>query len=801
MANKNIVSVLLEERSFAPPPKFTQQARLKPADVEKLREHAAKDHVGFWGELARKELHWQTPFTVTLDDSKAPNYRWFTDGRLNVSYNCLDVHLAENGDKTALIFEGEPGDVRRVSYRELHTAVCRFANALKAQGVGHGDRVVIYMPLVPEVVVAMHACNRIGAIHSVVFGGFSALALKDRIEDTGAKLVITADGGWRAGHVIELKAATDKALASGCPSVERVIVYRRTDKPVAMDPDRDVWWHNVVAGTSSECEPEWVEAEHPLFLLYTSGSTGKPKGIQHSTGGYLLGAKVTSQWVFDLRADDVYWCTADVGWVTGHSYVAYGPLAAGATVVLYEGGPVFPDGGRFWKICQDHRVTIFYTAPTAIRALMKLGDELPARYDLSRLRLLGSVGEPINPEAWMWYQKVIGGERCPIVDTWWQTETGSILISPLPGATATKPGSCTQPLPGIDVDIVDDNGKPVKGANAGGYLVIKKPWPSMLRTLWRDNDRYISAYWEKFKQGYYVAGDSAHRDKDGYYWIMGRIDDVLNVAGHRLGTMEVESALVAHPRVAEAAVVGKPHEIKGESVFAFVVFRGERPTGDTSALVKELRDWVAEQLGAIARPDDIRFADNLPKTRSGKIMRRLLKAVARGEEITQDVSTLENPAILDQLRGADAGAPAAVPKAKGRVPKANGAAKKSSKRAAATGTSVSAAGAAKVAGKAVRASGARAVTAKKAAKNVAKKVSKKAAARKATRKAPKKAVKKSSAPKAVPGKPTARKAASKNNIRRARPAKRPAARASARSTRAKPVAKRAVKRPLRGRGG
>ena len=679
MANKNIVSVLLEERSFAPATEFTRQARLKPADVEKLREHAAKDHVGFWAELAREELHWQTPFTVTLDDSEAPNYRWFSDGRLNVSYNCLDVHLDQHGDKTALIFEGEPGDVRRVSYRELHTEVCRFANALKALGVGHGDRVIIYMPLVPEVVVAMHACNRIGAIHSVVFGGFSAVALKDRIEDTGAKLVITADGGWRGGNVIELKAATDKALSGGCPTVERVIVYRRTDKPVPMDPDRDVWWHEVVDGVSSECEPEWVDAEHPLFLLYTSGSTGKPKGIQHSTGGYLLGAKVTTQWVFDLRADDVYWCTADVGWITGHTYVAYGPLAAGATVVLYEGGPMFPDGGRFWKICQDHGVTIFYTAPTAIRALMKLGDELPAKYDLRHLRLLGSVGEPINPEAWMWYHKVIGAERCPIVDTWWQTETGATMISPLPGVTATKPGSCTQPLPGIDVDIVDDNGKPVKGADAGGYLVIKKPWPSMLRTLWRDNERYISAYWEKFKQGYYVAGDSAHRDKDGYYWIMGRIDDVLNVAGHRLGTMEVESALVAHPRVAEAAVVGKPHEIKGESVFAFVVFRGERPTGDTGALVKELRDWVAEQLGAIAKPDDIRFADNLPKTRSGKIMRRLLKAVARGEEITQDVSTLENPGILDQLRGVESDGTATPPSAESAVTPA-GAAKKSPKR-------------------------------------------------------------------------------------------------------------------------
>jgi acetyl-CoA synthetase len=762
MANKNIVSVLLEERSFVPPPEFTQQARLKPADVEKLREHAAKDHVGFWAELARKELHWQTPFTVTLDDSKAPNYRWFTDGRLNVSYNCLDVHLAERGDKTALIFEGEPGDVRRVSYRELHTEVCRLANALKAQGVRSGDRVIIYMPLVPEVVVAMHACNRIGAIHSVVFGGFSAIALKDRIEDTGAKLVITADGGWRAGNVIELKAATDKALASGCPSVERVIVYRRTDKFVAMDPKRDVWWHDAVEGMSSDCEPEWVEAEHPLFLLYTSGSTGKPKGIQHSTGGYLLGAKVTSQWVFDLCPDDVYWCTADVGWVTGHTYVAYGPLAAGATVVLYEGGPMFPDGGRFWKICQDQGVTIFYTAPTALRALMKLGDELPAQYDLSKLRLLGSVGEPINPEAWMWYQKVIGAERCPIVDTWWQTETGAILISPLPGATATKPGSCTQPLPGIEVDIVDDHGKPVKGADAGGYLVIKKPWPSMLRTLWRDNDRYISAYWGKFKQGYYVAGDSAHRDKDGYYWIMGRIDDVLNVAGHRLGTMEVESALVAHPRVAEAAVVGKPHEIKGESVFAFVVCRGQRPTGETSALVKELRDWVAEQLGAIAKPDDIRFADNLPKTRSGKIMRRLLKAVARGEEITQDVSTLENPAILDQLRGADTEAAlAATPASGARAAAAKGGGKKAGKKAG-----------------------------KKPAKKVAKKSVKKSA-KKAVKKAPKKASPRT----------TARKPAAKTTIRRTRPAGRPGARGGIRASRAKSTAKSAVKRPLRRRGG
>ncbi|HEX4389075.1 MAG TPA: acetate--CoA ligase, partial [Steroidobacteraceae bacterium] len=556
--------------------------------------------------------------------------------------------------------EGEPGDVRRISYRELHAEVCRFANALKAQGIVRGDRVVIYMPLVPEILIAMHACNRIGAIHSVVFGGFSAPALRDRIEDTEARLVITADGGWRGGSAIELKAAADKALSEGCPSVQGVIVLKRTGKPVHMHAKRDLWWHKVIEKQPAVCEPEWVDAEHPLFLLYTSGSTGKPKGIQHSTAGYLLGAKLTTQWVFDLRDEDVFWCTADVGWVTGHSYVCYGPLALGATVVLYEGSPMVPDGGRFWKNCQTHGVTVFYTAPTAIRALMKLGDELPRKYDLSRLRLLGSVGEPINPEAWIWYQRVIGAGRCPVVDTWWQTETGAILISPLPGVTVTKPGSCTLPLPGIDADIVDEQGASVTNPDAGGYLVIRKPWPSMLRTIWRNNERYIHGYWEKFQNRYYVAGDSAHRDKDGYFWIMGRIDDVLNVAGHRLGTMEIESALVAHPRVAEAAVVGKPHEIKGESVFAFVVTRGARPAGDTRALVKELRDWVGEQLGHIAKPDDVRFADNLPKTRSGKIMRRLLKAIARDEEITQDVSTLENPAILDQLRGVNAGAAIAL---------------------------------------------------------------------------------------------------------------------------------------------
>jgi acetyl-CoA synthetase len=663
VAEKNIESVLLEERSFPPSETFTAKARLKAADLQQVRKAAGKDGVDFWAALAREELVWHEPFTVSLDDSDAPNYRWFTDGRLNVSFNCLDVHLETRGDKTAIIFEGEAGDIRRLSYRELHAEVCRFAGGLRAQGVGCGDRVIIYMPLIPEAVIAMHACNRLGAIHSVVFGGFSAIALKDRIVDTEAKVVITADGGWRGGHVVELKSAADKALASGgCPSVEKVIVVERTGKPIHMDDNRDIWWADAVEGQPPTLEPEWVDAEHPLFLLYTSGSTGKPKGIQHASAGYLLQTKVSSRWVFDLQDDDVFWCTADVGWVTGHSYVAYGPLANGATVVLYEGAPTTPDAGRFWKICQTHGVTILYTAPTAIRALMKLGDEWPEKHDLSKLRLLGSVGEPINPEAWMWYHRVIGRGRCPIVDTWWQTETGAILISPLPATTATKPGSCTLPLPGIEADIVDDEGKPVTRPEAGGYLVIRKPWPSMLRTIWRDNDRYISSYWEKFNNRYYVAGDSARRDKDGYFWIMGRIDDVLNVAGHRLGTMEIESALVSNPVVAEAAVVGRPHDVKGEAVFAFVVLRGARPTVDTQELVQKLRTWVGEQVGAIAKPDDIRFADNLPKTRSGKIMRRLLRSIARGEEILQDVSTLENPGILEQLRGGDSeSSPAKAP--------------------------------------------------------------------------------------------------------------------------------------------
>jgi acetyl-CoA synthetase len=657
--NQNIKSVLVEERRFPPSPEFTARARLKPEDLATLRAEAASNHKGFWARQAQTELRWHKPFSVTLDESKAPNYRWFVDGELNVSWNCLDVHLEERGHKTEVTFVGEPGDVRHVSYRELHADVCRFANVLKAHGVRTGDRVVIYMPMTPDAIVAMHACARIGAIHSVVFGGFSALSLKDRIEDAGAVALITADGGWRGGKVIDLKEAADKALAQGCKSIRNVIVLKRTGHDVQMKEGRDTWWHDEIASQSPVCDPVWVNSEHPLFLLYTSGSTGKPKGIQHSSAGFLLGAKLTTKWVFDLQAEDVFWCTADIGWVTGHSYVAYGPLAAGATVVIYEGAPTFPHPGRFWQICESQGVTIFYTAPTAIRALMKLGDDVPARYDLTKLRLLGSVGEPINPEAWMWYHEHIGRRNCPIVDTWWQTETGAIMISPLPGITATKPGSCTQPLPGIDATIVDARGDEVQGEEAGGYLVIRKPWPSMLRTIWGDNERYLATYWETFQNRYYVAGDSAHRDKDGYFWIMGRIDDVLNVAGHRLGTMEIESALVAHPKVAEAAVVGKPHEIKGESVFAYVVLKGERPTGDRiESFTKVLRDHVTEQLGAIARPDDIRFADNLPKTRSGKIMRRLLRAIARNEDLTQDLSTLENPAIIEQLRGSESTAPA-----------------------------------------------------------------------------------------------------------------------------------------------
>ena len=654
MADDLIESILNESRSFGPPKDFIDQANIDEEKAHNLKKQAEENHIQYWATLAKYQLEWFQPFNNVLDESKAPNYEWFNDGVINASYNSLDVNVSKNPDKTAIIFETEDGKSEHITYKELLSKTSQFANGLKKLGVEPMDRVVIYMPMCPEAVIAMQACARIGAIHSVVFGGFSSNALKDRIEDAKSKIVITADGAYRGGNIIPLKQATDEAVSQSSYKVENVVVFQRTGEKIEFNEKRDVWWGDLVSDCDSNCDPEPLNAEHPLFILYTSGSTGKPKGIQHSTAGYILHAKTTFSWVFDIKNDDVFWCTADVGWITGHTYVAYGPLLSGATILIYEGAPTFPDVGRFWDICEKHAVTIFYTAPTAIRALMKHGDEIPQSYDLSSLRLLGTVGEPINPEAWMWYHRIIGQERCPIVDTWWQTETGGAMISPLPGVTETKPGSCTTPMPGIDVDIVDELGEPVGEANQGGYLVIKKPWPSMLRTIWGDNQRYIDTYWEKFDGRYYVAGDSAYRDEDGCHWIMGRIDDVLNVSGHRLGTMEVESALVANEMVAEAAVVGRPHEVKGESIFAFVVTKGERPSGEGAKKMQEaLREWVAEQVGAIAKPDEIRFSDNLPKTRSGKIMRRLLRAIARNESITQDISTLEDESIIKQLQGED----------------------------------------------------------------------------------------------------------------------------------------------------
>jgi acetyl-CoA synthetase len=643
-------SVLTESRRFAPPAEFAARARINAQTLSRLHAEAEADPIAFWAQRAREALDWHQLFTIALDTRNAPNYRWFTDGRLNASYNCIDRHLEARADQQAIRFEGERGDCQTYTYRELHRQVCKVANALREMGVRRGDRVVLYMPMIPQAVMAMQACARLGAVHSVVFGGFSSHALRDRIEDASAKVVITADGGWRGGHIVELKRAVDHALDQGCRCVEHVLVLERTAHGVPMRTGRDHWWHARVEHQSEACTPEWVDAEHPLFLLYTSGSTGKPKGIQHPTGGYLTNATVTSQWIFDLRDGDLFWCTADVGWITGHTYVAYGPLSAGTTIMMYEGAPTVPDAGRVWSICEQHGVTIFYTAPTAIRALMRAGEEFPNRHDLSKLRLLGSVGEPINPEAWMWYHRVIGKEKLPIVDTWWQTETGAAMISSIPGASTTKPGSCGQPLPGIFVDIVDENGQPVKDVNTGGYLVVTHPWPSMLRTVWGDNARYRKTYFGQFGSGLYVAGDSAHRDVDGDWWVMGRVDDVLNVSGHRLGTMEIESALVAHPRVAEAAVVGRPHDIKGEAVVAFVSLRDSRPIGiQAQALANSLCSWVAQEIGPIAKPDEIRIVDNLPKTRSGKIMRRLLRTIAKGEAVTQDLSTLENPAIIEQL--------------------------------------------------------------------------------------------------------------------------------------------------------
>ncbi len=651
-----------EPKVYQPPAELVAKARVSGmAAYQALVDEAGRDHEAYWARLAREFLSWKTPFTKVLDSSQAPFFKWFEDGTLNVSYNCLDRNIERGlGDKTALIFEADDGSVTRVSYRELLALVGRFANVLKARGVKKGDRVVIYMPMSVEGVAAMQACARIGATHSVVFGGFSAQSLRDRIEDAGAVMVITADEQARGGKALPLKAIVDEALAMpGTGSIASVLVYKRTGGNVGWKAGRDRWLHDELAAQPEACEPEWVSAEHPLFLLYTSGSTGKPKGVQHSTGGYLLHAALTTAWTFDLKPEDVFWCTADIGWVTGHTYITYGPLALGGTELVFEGVPTFPAADRFWKTIAKHRVSIFYTAPTAIRSLIKAAESNdvvhPKHSDLSSLRLLGSVGEPINPAAWEWYHQNVGGGRCPIVDTWWQTETGGHMITPLPGVTPMVPGSCTLPFPGVDAAIVDETGGDVPNGQ-GGILVIKKPWPSMIRTIYGDPERFKKSYYPPELKGYYLAGDGASRDvKTGYFTITGRIDDVLNVSGHRMGTMEIESALVSCTElVAEAAVVGRPDDTTGEAICAFVVLKRSRPTGDEARkIAAELRNWVAKEIGPIAKPKDIRFGDNLPKTRSGKIMRRLLRSIAKGEAITQDTSTLENPAILDQLAQAN----------------------------------------------------------------------------------------------------------------------------------------------------
>ena len=643
-----IESTLNEHRLFPPPPEFAANAHIKSfAEYESLYNEAAADVPAFWAKQA-ENLDWFKKWDTVLEWNE-PFAKWFVGGKINISYNCLDRHLTTwRKNKAAFIWEGEPGETRTLTYLQLHREVCRFANVLKKLGVATGDRVALYMPLVPELAIAMLACARIGATHTVIFGGFSADAIRDRVNDCGCKLIVTADGGFRRGSEIKLKPIVDKA-AEQCSGVENVVVYRRTGSPVEMKPGRDHWWHELIETVDAVCPAESLDSEHPLYILYTSGTTGKPKGILHTTGGYLTQAAYTAKIVFDLKDEDVYWCTADIGWVTGHSYVVYGPLANGATVFMYEGSPNYPDYDRFWDMIERHRVTIFYTAPTAIRSFIKWGEQYPLKHDLSSLRLLGTVGEPINPEAWMWYHEIIGKGKCPIVDTWWQTETGCIMLSPLPGATPTTPGTATLPIPGIILDVVTKKGVSV-GTNEGGYLVARHPWPSMLRTLWGDDARYKEAYWSEIP-GVYFAGDGARRDEHGYYWIMGRVDDVINVSGHRLGTAEVESALVSHEAVAEAAVVGRPDDIKGQAVSAFVTLEGGRTGGDE--LKNELRAHVAKEIGALAKPDDIRFTDALPKTRSGKIMRRLLREIASGNEVAGDVTTLEDLSVLEKLREDD----------------------------------------------------------------------------------------------------------------------------------------------------
>ena len=649
----DIESLLKEKRSFKPSSEFTKSANWNKRTVGELRKLGATNPERFWAKMAKENVSWFTPWKKVLQWNP-PAAKWFVGGKLNVSYNCLDRHLVgENAwrrNKAAIIWEGEPGDTRVLTFGALHLEVCRFANVLKGLGVKKGDRIALYMPMIPELAIAVLACTRIGAIHSVVFGGFSAEALRDRIEDAGAHVVVTADGGYRKGSPHALKPAVDEALA-GVDAVKHVVVVCRTGEKTSMKPGRDHWWHEIMEGASPKCAPAKLDAEHPLFILYTSGTTGKPKGILHTTGGYLTHVTTTAKAIFDLNETDTYWCTADIGWVTGHSYVIYGILANGVTTLMYEGVPTHPGPDRFWDIIERHRVSVFYTAPTAIRTFVRLGDEHPKKHDLSSLRVLGSVGEPINPEAWMWYHRVIGGRRCPIVDTWWQTETGGIMITPLPAATETKPGSATLAFPGIDADVYTKEGVPANPPD-GGFLVIKKPWPGMLRGIWGDPKRFKETYWSKFENTY-LAGDGAHRDGKGYFWIMGRIDDVMNISGHRIGTMEVESALVSHPKVAEAAVVGRPDSITGTAIVAFVTPKGGVTAGDD--LVTELRGHVAKQIGAIAKPADIRFTDALPKTRSGKIMRRLLRDIASGVETVGDTSTLEDFSVIAQLRETDEG--------------------------------------------------------------------------------------------------------------------------------------------------